>query len=160
MGSGSKMMMGALVGVLVFLVTTPLVASSTSATVKAAVCPTSGSHTAINGTTSVTATSATAPIAYGEGTSFTASGTKTSYNPGALCGVDAATAAADPAGTGNAWSTAQAAKIIPATTAGAVLRYAFSGASSLMDIVPLLWVAGGLAIAGMVGYSGYKRQFA
>ena len=34
----------------------------------------------------------------------------------------------------------------------------FSGAASLMDIVPLLWVAGLLAIAGLVGYGFYRSN--
>ena len=32
----------------------------------------------------------------------------------------------------------------------------FTGAASLMDIVPLLWVAGLLSLAGLVGYGFYR----
>ena len=147
-------MMAACAALLVFLVTTPIVGSTASAAKADAVCPTSGNHDDIAGT-SRTATSATAPVTYSEVSKFGSN----NYNPGSLCGLDAGAVAAKPA-SGNTWSAAQAEKLIAASTAGGVLRYAFTGASSLLDIVPLLWVAGGFILASLVGYSGYKEQFA
>lgn len=144
--------------VLVFLVTTPTVAAQTSNTVRDAVCPTASTTASIKSATNLK-DGATSPVTLASQSKY---GT-TIYAPGSLCVDGDGDAAAKPGGTTGSdgvpvWSDSQAESLVTATTPSGALKYAFPGAAALMLIVPLIWVAGGIGLAGLIGYRQIKGR--